>query len=281
MSVGLFARLEIVKGSIAVSEGLAEHLANVSWVATTLATYIARSRRNAIHDPELLETVVAVSGLMHDLGKALFNISRKRLIDKALREGRDFTLTFPGHEVLSAAIAIVYGYESGLSEEEIALIARSIALHHQGLRGAHTYVFANLSKLVLEEAKSVDLKEFANALRNLANQVRNHVNALPIPTQAQEARKAIDSTISYLSTKLSESEVEYAYEVIGRGMLLNALNRANLRLRYVARTATGLLMISDNYVAKKALGASRITALYRYPDACTHFAQYILSRSKL
>ena len=148
----MYARGKCVNGVVVEGEPLVDHLINVANTAREIVKKLGRDD---------LADAAYYAGLLHDVGKALFQ--------NCVGE----SLTFPHHEIIGAALAYVL-YERRVSYYR--LVVRPVLLHHQGLRGVdiekwrirreltdREQVLKSLENLINEaEGKSDDLVDVLN-----------------------------------------------------------------------------------------------------------------------
>lgn len=181
-------------------EPLTEHLLQVAELSAELAKRLAPEElcpgRDAAQD-------AYVAGLLHDVGKALFQRECEKDGDM---------LTFPLHELVGAAVARASGYWA---------IVRPIALHHQGLR------------LLIKPIKpDILIKQYEankNLLKNLLSELKSATNIEFRTPKLEQIQLLLD--INYGGSYPCGNEKRY---------------------RYYQRLLTAVLMIADNYVARKA-----------------------------
>lgn len=206
------------------AEPLSDHLANVAEKARRLAERLAKGHG------EYAELAAA----LHDLGKALHNV---------LHQGRR-PLSFPYHEVLSAAVAGYYLWNDGRDPAEIVKIVRPVLLHHQGLRGvsAATYSegLASISIWMDELRQRGSLGQLINGMRNVLNNVAGRLS----PSAAK--------TLRDIALKLSEKWLVKAVESAST-LMPRWASPPDLATARVARHITAAVMVADNCVARDAL----------------------------
>ncbi len=239
MIPGPYARLEIRKCKTCVAESLSDHLAAVA------KTFIWLYRWFSGIDPP---TEAVVAAAVHDIGKLLYNRTRLEKVKLSGEEcNRDYSLSFPGHEVLSAAILAAYGMAAGWNPRITAVTVRAVLLHHQGLRGLELGVFKGLLTQVKNELSKLRCNGSKCGLKMLLQDAANVVE-----TVANRLSIIHDSTAKALMD-LTHRLPRLAYRV--ERLLASASTLATIA--YVeeawvedARIITGLLMIADTGVAR-------------------------------
>ncbi len=205
-----------------------------------------------------MERYAKVAGALHDVGKVLFNATNKGLIAKIEEcvpgSVGKLRLSFPYHEVLSAAIYSTYlWFERSEIKDEERMVVRAILLHHQGLRGvAASRYLEGLSEIArrvegIDEEVSEEIaevfKEVAKRLRGLdeLNEIADFVDSFGIYRILENA------TITFTLIKVED---------VSRG-----------------RALSGALMIADNAVARKHAGD--VSDVRLYPMEMTWFIEKV------
>ena len=230
-----YARLELREGWKSPAwECLDTHLACVAAVAAAIQEAVAG---------EGVE-LAAVSGLVHDIGKALYSVSGRDTI-AWIEGGGEGSLSFRYHEVLSAALLGTYLWFNGTDGYWEAV--RAVAMHHQGLRGvsAHVYsegftwIAAAYSRLP-QDGRSEVVELMTSSLGQAASM---------LPEGLADAAKLVEG----LAKWMRDLGVHAIVEALNHGRTLLPHWLAAVGDTFTARTVTGSLMLADSAVARTAL----------------------------
>jgi hypothetical protein len=197
----------------------------------------------------IVEASVA-AGALHDVGKTLFNLVGRRKVERIL-QGEEGSLTFPYHEILSAALAGYALWRLNYETPVIASILRPILLHHQGLRGVSTEW---MEKGFREIGARLSDPETSRELGSLAANVLEEAARLLGKTGSW--RQAIDIIMEIAGFYRRGASAEEALEE-SRGLMSSWLSQGfreqeSAAVREAVRVATGLVMAADNLVAASA-----------------------------
>lgn len=195
----LYARAKCRGGSW-VGEDLVKHLVEVGRCARRIAEAVG-----------LVELAHAAekAGLLHDVGKAVFHR------DGCIEGER---LSFPGHEVVGAAVAKV------AIRDTPDVVARAVLLHHQGLRGP------DVARWRIDE-RVTDIRAVETALEVLMRLAETH------------GAETLKDLLAKALSKRRQLEVH----------LKNFYNLGRVVDKWhEARAVTAILMIADNVVASRA-----------------------------
>ena len=246
----LYARLECRDGTL-VSEPLDQHLYNVAVAAAMLAERLYRDR--------LAAEAACIAGAVHDAGKVLYNLLEEERIRRVEMEGctRDWRLTFPYHEILSAALYAFTAWRRGLDTID-RIVSRAVLLHHQGLRGLEARTYIEGAAEVAARASGINgerlIAEVARLLRSIAERLSREPLA---PCQA-----AVEKLAS-LADSLEEREATLPAVLEHAPIIVpEAARIIDARHARTARIAAGVLMIADNAVVKLCAPSSTEASVY-------------------
>jgi len=228
------------------NEGLFQHLINVGELSRKIILETKVVHRIAESFSENFAELAYYSGVFHDVGKILYSFQKP--LDKKCSE-KD--LSFPGHEVLSAFIASrLMEYLDFFNDLEKASVVKVILYHHQGLRDVKVATELLVNKIKVSRGKEPLI--YYNEALTLFNQLTKKVD---IDINIEEFLKNIENNLMSLDVrKVLKREFDRYNEI------LSNLTRSELQ-RYTAfrRILTGIILISDTYVASRV---DKISSIY-------------------
>ncbi len=245
----LYARLECKAGRL-VSEPLDSHLYNVAVAAAMLAERLYRDA--------LAAQAACIAGALHDTGKVLYNLLEEKRVRRVEEEGctRDWRLTFPHHEILSAALYAYTAWRGGLNAID-RIVTRAILLHHQGLRGLKARTYIEGAAAIAVKAARVDEErlaaETARLLRLVAGALRR---------EALDHCRAAAERLTSLAGKLEQGEAQPPAVLEHAPIVIPEAARVEPGYARVARITAGVLMIADNAVVKLCAPSSTEASVY-------------------
>ncbi|MDM7275197.1 MAG: CRISPR-associated endonuclease Cas3'' [Thermoprotei archaeon] len=222
-----------------VNVDLADHLVKTTLLARCLFDNdIKAAARRANIDREVLDKILTISALLHDLGKA-----SRYYLDRWRTKGE---LTFPYHEIISALFLFQASREARNEPMKACTFmtaAKIVSRHHVAMRGRHPRDYS------VGDKRMKDLSRIVDGLD--ANDVISVLDKL----LSQPATKIVDQELKFLKSNAQQLLHNLKLNMPQKISSLADLRKnpgyacGNMNELIVVRVCTGFLIVADNIVA--------------------------------